>query len=115
LKNPYDHHPFEKGFEEWRLRHAAYAAKEAAEFLDGRRPPLLAQAWGNPVTRRQWLKHASAGLPARSWLLWAYLMFVRRGVLDGPAGWEYCRRRRLYEVMINDRLRAAKVSASPAT
>jgi hypothetical protein len=35
-------------------------------------------------------------------------MFVRLGVLDGPAGWEYCRRRRIYERMVSERIEAAR-------
>lgn len=112
LKQPYDHHPFEKGFEEWRSRHEAYAAKEAAEVLRGGARPRLAEALQDSVQRRQWLKHASAHVRARPWLVWSYLMFVRLGVLDGAPGWEYCRRRFLYERMVSDHVRAAAPTGS---
>jgi glycosyltransferase involved in cell wall biosynthesis len=109
LREPYDHHPFEKGFEHWRLRHERYAEQEVRSLLGGAAPGLAA-ALSDPIARRQWLKHASARLPLRPWLVWAYLMFARRGVLDGSAGWEYCRRRRLYEGMIARRLRPRRAS-----
>jgi glycosyltransferase involved in cell wall biosynthesis len=107
LRNPYDHHPFEKGFEEWYQRHLRYADKEALEALRGGR---LAPPWGSisdPIRRRLWLNRATSRLRLRAWLVWAYLMFIRLGVLDGPAGWEYCRRRRIYEKMISERIDAA--------
>jgi len=106
LQSPYDHHPFEKGFREWHGRHATYAAKEAAALssLDGK--PTLRQALADPIRRRQWIKHVTAGLWMRPWLVWGYLMFVRLGVLDGSPGWEYCRRRFLYERMVNERIGA---------
>lgn len=53
-----------------------------------------------------WLDHTTAGLWARPLLVWGYLMFVRLGVLEGWPGWEYCRRRYLYERMVRDRVRA---------
>jgi glycosyltransferase involved in cell wall biosynthesis len=106
LRNPYDHHPFEKGHEAWCARHEGYARLEAAELAAGGRRVSLREAWADPIARRQWLSRASARLPFRPELVWAYLMFARRGVLDGPAGWEYCRLRWLYERMVRERLRA---------
>ena len=105
LRAPYEHHPFEKGFEAWRARHATYARQEARDLAAPVARPTLAAARHDPIARRQWLKHASARLPLRPALVWAWLMFARRGVLDGPAGWEYCRLRRLYERMVQHELR----------
>lgn len=105
LRAPYEHHPFVKGFEAWYARHVAYARQEARDLAAPATRPTLASAWRDPIARRQWLKHASAHLPLRPALVWAWLMFGRRGLLDGLAGWEYCRLRRLYERMVQQELR----------
>lgn len=100
LRQPYEHHPFEKGFEHWRARHARYAAQEA-QAIRGRGPrPTLGQARHDPIARRQWLKHLTAHLPFRPTLVWLYLALVRGGVLEGAAGLEFCRRRWHYECMV---------------
>lgn len=105
LRAPYEHHPFEKGFEAWRARHATYARQEARDLVAPAARVSFAAALRDPIARRQWVKHASAGLPLRPTLVWAWLMFARRGLLDGPPGWEYCRLRRLYERMVQGELR----------
>lgn len=104
LKAAYEHHPFEKGFDTWRARHGRYAAQEARDLQAPAARPTLRAALADPIARRQWLKHAAAHLPLRPWLVWAFLMFARRGLLDGPPGWEYCRLRRLYEHMVQSEL-----------
>ena len=111
LRQPYEHHPFEKGFEHWRARHERYAAQEASALLSGGAGPSFGQALRDPIARRQWLKHTTARLPVRPTLVWLYLLLVRGGLTEGEAGWEFCRRRRLYEHMLAERLRqrAARV------
>lgn len=100
LRAPYEHHPFEKGFEHWRVRHERYAEQEAQALLAGGPGPSLVQALRDPIARRQWLKHATARLPFRPTLVWLYLLLVRGGITEGAAGREFCRRRRLYERMV---------------
>ncbi len=112
LRAPYQHHPFEKGLEAWRARHLRYASDEARDLLAPASRPGLARALRDPIARRQWLKHRSARLPLRPTLVWAYLMFARGGLFDGPAGWEFCGLRRAYESMVQDALRARRASAS---
>jgi len=104
LSHPYDHHPFEKGYAVWRERHHRYAQREVENLLSLRQRRPLQQALRDPIARRQWLNHATRRLPFRAELVWVYLMFLRRGVLDGPAGWEYCRLRWLYERLIRTKL-----------
>jgi glycosyltransferase involved in cell wall biosynthesis len=108
LHEPYEHHPFEKGFEEWKQRHERYAEREADEL---RRRPRHAPSWDllrDPIRRRTWVNQMLGGWAIRPWLVWSYLMFLRLGLLDGPRGWEYCRRRRLYEQMLRDRIRGRR-------
>lgn len=105
LRAAYDHHPFDKGWDAWHARHAAYARREATALRDPSRAVPLGAVWRDPIARRQWLGRASARLPFRAELVWIYLMCLRRGLLDGPAGWEYVRRRWLYERMVSAELR----------
>ena len=83
-----------------------YAEKEASALISDGPTYGLVQSFRDPILRRQWLRQATKGLPLRPWLVWAYLMFLRVGILDGPPGWEYCRRRRIYERMVHQRYRA---------
>jgi glycosyltransferase involved in cell wall biosynthesis len=108
LRHPYDHLPFEKGLEEWRQRHEKYAEKEARSLLEAGHSFDWA-ALADPIRRRRWLRQVSAPLPLRPWLVWLYLMVVALGVLDGPPGWEYCRRRRTFEAMIDRHLRLLRL------
>lgn len=104
LREPYEHHPFEKGYEHWRARHVGYAEQEARALLSGGPGPTLRQALTDPIARRQWLKHATARLSFRPTLVWLYLMLMRGGVVEGAAGREFCRRRRIYEEMVAEAL-----------
>lgn len=106
LRSAYDHHPFQKGFEHWRARHERYADDEIRELRAKTPRRTLRQAWDDSIARRQWLKHVTARLPFRPALIWFHLMFVRGGIFDGRAGWEYCRLRWLYERMVMRRLRS---------
>jgi glycosyltransferase involved in cell wall biosynthesis len=108
LRAPYEHHPFEKGWHHWEARHRRYARDEARDLLAPGERPTLRRALRDQVSRRQLLRHASARLPLRPWLVWAFLLFGRGGLLDGRAGREYARRRRLYERMVIEELRRAR-------
>jgi glycosyltransferase involved in cell wall biosynthesis len=113
LRNPYDHHPFEKGLIKWRERHEMYAAKEAADLIAGNGAWTLPRALRDSIAARQWLKHATFRLPGRPELVWLYLMFVRGGVSEGPAGWAYCKLRWSYERLVDEAVRRAKSSDRP--
>jgi glycosyltransferase involved in cell wall biosynthesis len=106
LSAPYEHHPFEKGFEDWRRKHERYASQEAKELLAHEHRALTWDILRDPIRRRTWLNKLVGGWAVRPWLVWSYLMFPRLGALDGRPGWEYCRRRRWYERMLRDRMRS---------
>jgi glycosyltransferase involved in cell wall biosynthesis len=105
LREPYDHHPFDKGWDAWRSRHEAYARQEVAAIRASASHTPLRRLLSDPIARRQWLSRRSARLPIRPELVWFYLMFVRRGLLDGRPGWEYVRRRWLYERLLRTELK----------
>jgi len=110
LRQPYDHHPFEKGYEAWRERHERYAEAEA-RLLSDSADVSFTRALRDPILWRRWLNRVSARVPFRPGLVWFYLMFVRGGAWDGAAGWEYCRLRRTYERMVVGRLRSGTPGA----
>ena len=86
-------------------KHRRYAQQEAAEFLaiaqprapHAPAPRLFAKA---PLERRRALKALSQRLPARGALRFIYQYFLRRGFLDGAAGFAYCRLMANYESWI---------------
>lgn len=104
LKNPYLHYSFSKGFEDWFAKHNRYSTQEAVEGLK-----ILGQQsidWGGllsrcePTRRRRALKELSVRLPFRPLLRFLYIYLLRRGFLDGKAGFTYCLLLSIYEYLI---------------
>lgn len=99
------HFSFNKGLEDWFLKHVRYARVEAAENIKS-----LARGTGSfdfrgvvsldPVRRRRALKELSFRLPFRPTLRFLYVFFMRLGILDGFAGYQYARMMAIYEEMI---------------
>jgi glycosyltransferase involved in cell wall biosynthesis len=97
------HHTFRKGLYSWFEKHNSYSSAEAQEAMKAvsRRAIDWAGLFSSDAPRRRAaLKDLSFRLPCRSFLVYFYLMFIRAGVLDGPAGWMYCRMRADYEYLI---------------
>lgn len=105
LLAPYVHHPFDKGLSDWLAKHDRYARMEAEEQARGPARQPLSVALRDPIARRQALKGLLRGLPGAPGLVHAYLLWVRGGFWDGPAGREYCRLRCLYEHLVALRVR----------
>jgi hypothetical protein len=108
LRAHYEHHPFEKGPDEWDRRHRRYAEQEARTLAT--RSFKTAPWWVVSVAfeRRHWISQLLADSQLRPWLVWAYLMFARGGILEGTPGWEYCRRRYRYERLVRELLSAQR-------
>ena len=88
------HHNFSKGVQQWWQRHLEYAVLEAVEITKNYKkqgPVIRFLLSRDPVIRRQGLKKLSYCMPMRPILRYLYMMLLRRGIFDGPAGWEYCR------------------------
>ena len=105
LHEPYLHDAFAKGLDDWFAKHARYARAEAEKsFVDGRVdwPGLLS---GDGVRRRRAAKSLSLRLPARPTLRMLHVLVVKRGVLDGRAGWTYASMLAAYEAMTAAHLR----------
>lgn len=110
------HFPFNKGMTWWYQRHAKYAAMEASLLVEGqngaklRLLDLLASDHG---TRRSALKRIAYKLPGRPTLVFLYLLFIRGGVRDGRAGYQYASMRSAYERMIDAILIASRFDERP--
>jgi glycosyltransferase involved in cell wall biosynthesis len=98
------HHSFNKGMSDWLRKHVRYAELEALESLQHARLGQIdwkgLSAIKDPVRRRRALKAISFRLPLRPTLRFLYMYFFRLGMLDGRAGFTYCRLLAIYEYMI---------------
>lgn len=102
LAAPYDHWAFSHGLEHWLCKHAGYARREAAQFVSGAsRVSPLRLLTGTPLERHRALKQLGMRIPLRPLLRWLQVLIVKRGILDGRAGFEYARMLKLYEEMID--------------
>ncbi|HVG27317.1 MAG TPA: glycosyltransferase family 2 protein [Acidobacteriaceae bacterium] len=104
LEAPLDHLAFSKGLAHWVSKHNQYSTQEA-ELLasgDATRGASLREALFAPDfhTRRVAQKAIFYRLPARPFIKWLYMMFVRGAVLDGPAGTMYATLQSFYEYLI---------------
>ena len=98
MKEPYIHYNFSKGLADWFAKHVRYALAEAQETLRSQQGAGATRP-ADALSRRRALKRFASKLPCRSWLKLFYLLFVKGGILDGPAGWLYCRMQAHYEFM----------------
>lgn len=100
------HYPFSKGTADWFERHIRYAGFEASELLASHGDPIN---WrhllhGDPKRRRREVKRAFYRMPCRPTIKFLVLYFLRRGFLDGKAGYYYARMQSIYEFMIQLRV-----------
>lgn len=103
LNGHYLHYTFNKGLTAWFEKHNRYSLLEAEETLKslhGGRVRWRDLVVGDAVERRRALKELSFRLPCRAGLRFLYMYLVRRGFLDGRAGFTYCRLLALYEYLI---------------
>ncbi len=95
----------------WLEKHRRYARLEAAQHLSASTektwPDLFS---GDPIRRRRALKRLSYRLPCRPALRFLYQYVLRGGLLDGSAGWHYCRLLSRYEGFAVEAMRELKVS-----
>jgi glycosyltransferase involved in cell wall biosynthesis len=101
--SPLDHYNFSKGVNDWFARHLRYARGEASQVLAERRDALrLGDALSfDATTRRRALKRLANRLPFRPALRFFYVYIVRRGFLDGRAGFRYARMLGIYQYFID--------------
>jgi glycosyltransferase involved in cell wall biosynthesis len=104
----YDHYNFSKGIEDWIAKHNRYSSEEArlATTIESR--PFSECFSGDSMTRKRALKSWFVRLPARPWIKFFYLYFIKLGVLDGMPGLVYCRLQMMYEAMIMLKMKELK-------
>ena len=107
LQGHLDHYPFSHGVAHWVARHNRYSdmeAVEAARAAGGARTPVRAVLSADPNERRRALKDLFLRMPARPLVKFVYYYFVRRGFLDGRAGFTYSILQAFYEYLISCKL-----------
>lgn len=115
LQNDLLHYSFQKGLDSWFEKHNRYSSGEAAETLKSLasgRLDLAGLLSPDPVRRRRALKELSFRLPFRPELRFLYMYLLRRGLLDGRAGYHYCRLLAAYECMISIKVAELRRRAS---
>ena len=99
LSEPYLHDAFAKGLDEWFAKHARYARAEADRAVGEKAVSAADLFSSDRVRRRRALKVLSYRLPGRPTLRFWETLLLRRGLLDGRAGWTYARMLAAYEAM----------------
>lgn len=100
-----DHYPFSKGVGWWITRHNDYSTREAQQLLQNRADAsafrLSSALFEKDLqTRRKQQKLLFYRLPGRPLLKFFYLYIVKRGFLDGAAGFRYATLQSIYEYLI---------------
>ena len=107
LRHYFEHYNFSKGLTEWFDKHNKYSLFEAMEGMKLREKPvgLGALFSGDPFERRRALKELSFRLPLRPLVKFLWMYVIKRGFLDGRAGYTYCKLQAMYEYMIVVKMR----------
>lgn len=102
LRAPLVHYSFSKGLHDWMDKHNRYSTAEARHFF--RDTPGGPLDWTglfcrDPLRRRRAAKDLARQLPCRPLLRFLYMFIWRAGILDGAAGFHYCRLLAIYEYL----------------
>ncbi len=122
LTQPFDHYPFSKGMRHWLDKHNVYSTLEAELSLKSRRgeTPFSARRafFSRDFNERRYhQKELFYRLPARPLIRFVYQYLLKRGFLDGRAGFTYAALQAMYEYMIVLKMReliAANAADRPA-
>lgn len=108
LESHFLHHTFRRGLHHWYAKHNEYSsleANEALKLLETGDYDIAGLVSADSLRKRRAWKELSLRLPGRAVAVLFYLLCVRGGILDGPAGWAYCGMRASYELMIELKLK----------
>lgn len=98
-----DHYPFSKGISHWINRHNNYSSLEAEQIFTNRNETfsfIKAFTAKDFHQRRFHQKELFYRLPFRPFIKFLLLYILKRGFLDGQAGYTYARLQAFYEYMI---------------
>jgi len=118
LKNSLLHFPFEKGLQDWIEKHNRYSTAEARQNVYGCANEdfrLLDLLSTETDRRRRAAKKIFSRLPCRTTIRFIYMYLFRGGILDGKAGFTYCRLLAWYEWLIVLKEREVKARAFDKT
>ena len=101
----FNHYPFSKGITQWFDKHNRYSALEAGQIILNRKSGSSFSLWRALASkdaneRRFHQKELYYRLTLRPVLMFILLYFVKRGFLDGRAGFTFAVLRSIYEYMI---------------
>ncbi len=98
-----DHYNFSKGISDWFARHLRYARLEAQQAIEetGDALALRQLADPDPTQRRRAMKRLAYRMPLRPLMRFLYVYLVKRGFLDGAAGFQYAAMIGVYQYMID--------------
>ena len=114
LKSSLLHFNFSKGLSDWIERHDRYSTAEAQQNLFGYADgevPVLDVLSTETDRRRRAAKKIFRRLPCRATIRFIYMYLLRGGILDGKAGFTYCRLLAWYEWLIVLKERELKAHA----
>jgi glycosyltransferase involved in cell wall biosynthesis len=119
LPGHFDHFPFSKGLEHWFAKHNQYSSMEARELMKtrmGEYPLSLRTAFfGRDFNERRYhQKELFYRMPFRPLVKFLYLYGLRRGFLDGRAGFSYATMASIYEYMISVKVTELRLAAVEA-
>jgi hypothetical protein len=105
-----------KGVGQWFERHIQYADFEAQEMLNQRTTlwDFKQLLLGGDSQRRRALKKIFQALPGRPLIKFVTLYVLRRGFLDGRAGFRYAVMQAIYEYVISLRLAELRRGGIPS-
>jgi glycosyltransferase involved in cell wall biosynthesis len=102
ILQPYDHHAFSKGVENWLTKHILYAIAEARHTEEKESINIRAfcrDVFHDAITRRRLLKRFRSYVPCRPTVRYLHQLFIKRGILDGKEGIKYAKMLSVYEAM----------------
>jgi glycosyltransferase involved in cell wall biosynthesis len=118
LNGHFEHYSFRKGIENWVAKHNLYSTGEAIEEAKASINMSGSALVRDSVRRlrlrherRQALKQLATLAPFRPMLRFIYMYVLKRGFLDGLAGFHYCMLLAFYEYMIT--LKRREISSPP--
>jgi Glycosyl transferase family 2 len=104
VSEPYLHFPNSKGLSDWIERHLRYATWEA-------QLQISAPKGGRNARSRRILGRLGGFRPP---LVLAYHLLWRGGLLDGGSVWSYARRQLIYQLLIAEAVREARIGEARA-